>query len=185
VAPHRNLGGVGSCRVAPTLQPVRKPSDSQVVSVRGLVVDERDGAGRAGAERVLDGGVGVASGADQDILGGLVRRPLNLIERAAVRRIERANRAVGRTAGRAGSLIDVARSGGASTGGRSTARRRSRGRAARAGNSARAAGGTAAATLGGGAALFILGNRMSRMSGVAVTPLVSAGTAGVSAQGAF
>jgi tetratricopeptide (TPR) repeat protein/TolB-like protein len=42
-----------------------------------------------------------------------------------------------------------------------------------------------AAALGGGAALFILGNRMSRMSGVAVTPLVSAGTAGVSAQGAF
>jgi hypothetical protein len=41
------------------------------------------------------------------------------------------------------------------------------------------------ALLGGGAALFILGNRMARAEGTTVTPYVSTDAAGVSAQGAF
>src|ERR1039458_10288062 len=89
---------------------MRKPRYPKVVAVRRLVVNDRNGTRRTGAERVLDGGVGVASGADQNVLGGLVGRAQDLVESAGVRRVECANRAVCAGAGSVGSLIDVARS---------------------------------------------------------------------------
>src|SRR4029077_8854180 len=111
VAPHRDLGGGGIGRGAAILQPIREPGDAQVIPVRGLVVDDRNGAAGAGAEGVLDGAVGVASGTDRDVLGALVRGALDLVERSGVRRVERADRAVGGPAGRVGGLVAVARPG--------------------------------------------------------------------------
>src|SRR6185312_5897845 len=110
VAPDGNLGRVGRRRIASALQPVREPRDAEVVPVRRLIVDEGDGAGRAGAERVLDGRVGVAPGADQNVPGGFVRGALDLIKGPRVRGVERADGAVGGSAGRVRGLIDVARS---------------------------------------------------------------------------
>ena len=76
----------------------------------GLVVDLGDDAGRAGAERVLRRGVGVAArGERSDVEGRAIRRPLDLVKVPAIRRVERAHGAVRRDAGRAGRSVDVAR----------------------------------------------------------------------------
>jgi hypothetical protein len=46
----------------------------QMVALPGLVIDDRNGARRPGAEGILRGGVGYASsGQDSDILGRIVR----------------------------------------------------------------------------------------------------------------
>ena len=82
----------------------------QVVTLRGLVVDDRDGARRARAERVLRGRVGEAPGAqDSDVLGRLVRRARDLVEVPAVIAVKSAHRAVRRDAGCVAGSIDVAR----------------------------------------------------------------------------
>src|ERR1017187_6666189 len=75
---------------------MRKPRYPKVVAVRRLVVNDRNGTRRPGA--------------DQNVLGGLVGRAQDLVESAGVRRVECANRAVCAGAGSVGSLIDVARS---------------------------------------------------------------------------
>src|ERR1019366_8426484 len=121
---------------------MRKPHDPKVVAVRRLVINDRDSTRRTGAERVLDGGVGVASGADQNVLGGLVRGALDLVEGAGVRAVKSANRAVGSCAWGTPSLIDVAgafRPGPSGSGGSSRTGRAARGvHAACAGGASRA-----------------------------------------------
>src|SRR5664279_1538645 len=84
MSPHGSLGGVGSCRIPSAHQPIRPERNPEVIFVPGLVVDDRNGAGRTGAERILVGGLGKAVGPDHDVLGALVRRLLDLVEGAAV-----------------------------------------------------------------------------------------------------
>src|ERR1017187_6932225 len=92
--PHGDLRGVGCRRIASAHQPIRPVRNPKMISVRGLVVDDRDGAGRTRAERVLVGGLGKAVGPDHDVLGALVRRFLDLVEGAGVRRVERASKRI-------------------------------------------------------------------------------------------
>jgi hypothetical protein len=103
--------GLGRIRFqAPVCQPTAWRRFGEMVAVRRLVVDLRDGAGRAGAERVLRGRVGVASSSqDRDVLGGLVRGAPDLIQVPAIRAVECPNRAVGCHAWRVAGSIDVAR----------------------------------------------------------------------------
>src|SRR4029078_4203913 len=107
VTPDGDLGGRGIGRVASAHQPVGKPRHAKVVTGRRLVVDDRNRAGRAGAERVLHGAVGEAARTDGNVLRGLVRVALDLVERPGVRTVERARRAVSCSAGRVGGLGDV------------------------------------------------------------------------------
>ena len=84
----------------------------EVVAAARLVVDDRDQAGRARAERVLGGGVGVpARLQDTDVPGRVVRGAPNLVERSVVRGIQRPRRAVRRHAGGVAGRVDVARTG--------------------------------------------------------------------------
>ena len=81
-----------------------------MVALPGLVVEDRDGAGRAGAERILHGYVDVASGSqDWNVLGCVIRGAPDLVEVAAVRAVEGAHRAMRRDAGRSAGSINVAR----------------------------------------------------------------------------
>src|ERR1035437_3731143 len=82
--PHGDLGGGGRCRTASAHQPIRPERNPEVIFVPGLVVDDRNGAGRAGAERVLVGAISETSGAYDDVLGGRVRRALDQVKRAGV-----------------------------------------------------------------------------------------------------
>ncbi len=86
--------------------------DGEVVVARGLVVQDRDQAGGAGAERVLLRGVGEAALADRlDVGDGIVRLPLHLVEPAGVAAEQGARGAVGRHAGRAAVGVEVAGTG--------------------------------------------------------------------------
>lgn len=81
----------------------------EVVPAAGLVVDDGDEAGRAGAEGVLRGGVGHAAGGQRRDGGrGIVGAALHLVERAAEGAVQGARGAVRGDAGRAASGVDVA-----------------------------------------------------------------------------
>lgn len=85
----------------------------EVVAAAGLVVDDGDEAGRAGAEGVLGGGVGdAARGEGRDGGRGTVGAALDLVERAAVGAVQRAGGAVRGDAGRAPGGVEIARPGG-------------------------------------------------------------------------
>src|SRR5690349_16170534 len=82
----------------------------EIVVVRGLVVEDRDGARRTLAERVLYRCIGEASRRENgDIFGGLVGGAPDLVEAPAVGSVQRADRAVRGDTGRVGGCIDVAR----------------------------------------------------------------------------
>ena len=82
----------------------------EVVAAAGLVVDHGDHADGAGAERVLRGGVGVPARAEHaDVLGGVVRGAPDLVQRAVVRGVQRAGRAVRGHTRRTTAGVDVTR----------------------------------------------------------------------------
>ena len=137
-----DAGESGIHLVTAIWQPERLRRLDEVVLVRRLVVEDRDRALPAGAERVLHGDIDVAVRKHGDVLGA-ASFP-DLVERARVRSVERAHRAMGRRARRVGGLVDIARSrAGArrATGTRASCRTRS---AARAGGAARTRGAAAA-----------------------------------------
>ncbi len=86
------------------------PLVGEVVAVPGLIVDDRDGAGRGGTEGVLGGGVGVAAPAEQaDIPGFAVGGTLNLVQFAVVGREKCTYGAMSGDARGVGGSINVAR----------------------------------------------------------------------------
>ena len=87
--------------------------DAERVVVPALVVDPADRAGGACAERGLGGGVGVTAWPGRpDLLRRVVRGPRDLVHRAEVAVVQRADGAVGRHAGGPAAGVDVARPGG-------------------------------------------------------------------------
>ena len=75
----------------------------------GLVVDDRDEAGRAGAEGVLAGGIGDSTGGQRRDGGcGIVGPAFHLVEGAAEGAVQGTSGAVGGDAGRAAGGVDVA-----------------------------------------------------------------------------
>src|SRR6185312_14760193 len=107
VAADHDLAVRGVGLVAAVGQPQRLGRLGQVVVVRRLVVDDRDGAGGAGAESILHGDVDESARADRDVLGGLVGGAPDLVQRAGVAAKQGADGAVRRHAGGVGGLIDV------------------------------------------------------------------------------
>lgn len=85
----------------------------EVVTPAGLVVDDGDETGRIGAEGVLGGGVGDATGGQRRDGGlGAVGGALHLVERAGVGAVQGAGGAVGGDAGRASGRVYVTGPGG-------------------------------------------------------------------------
>jgi hypothetical protein len=82
----------------------------QVIVLGRLVVERRDQAGRAGAEPVLRGRVGIpAPFQDTDVPDRVVREPPDLVERAMIGGVQRAGGAVGGDAGSSAGGVDVTR----------------------------------------------------------------------------
>lgn len=86
---------------------------SEVIAVAGLVVDDGDEACRVGAEGVLSGGIGDATGRQgPDSRRGVVRTTLDLVESAGKGTEKRSSRAVCSNAGRAARGVEVTWPGG-------------------------------------------------------------------------
>lgn len=81
----------------------------EVVIAAGLVVNDGDKTGCAGAEGVLGGGVGDTTGGQgPDVGRGTVRATLHLVQRAAVATVEGTGGTVCGDTGRAAGGVDVA-----------------------------------------------------------------------------
>lgn len=90
--------------------PVAAPGHRQVVVLGGLVVDLRDRARRARAERHLGRGVRVSAGAEHlDVAVAVIGGPLNLVQRPVVRREKRPGGGVRRHTRRTARGIEVTR----------------------------------------------------------------------------
>ena len=82
----------------------------EVITVARLVINDRDEAGRAGAEGVLGGGIGDTAGRKRRNGGrGTIGAAYHLVERASVGTVQGASGAVRGDAGRAAGGVEVSR----------------------------------------------------------------------------
>jgi hypothetical protein len=107
---HRDLALSGTRFIASVWQPRSSGRRFlEVVTTRRLVVEDRNGARRAGAERVLNGCIcEAAGGEDWDVLGCVIRRATDLIQTPVEVAVESSYGAVGGDTGCVAGLIDVA-----------------------------------------------------------------------------